>query len=370
MAKRRQRGQRGKPWYRKDRDQWCITRGKNKVPLRDKHGNFVRGKDNEAKALEVWHEMMAFANAPETGEENELRLVLEMYLQDLQKRGAEKTFDNYHYYYKDFLKKWPGLLVKDLKPFHVQRWFEAHPEWKSSSTRNLAATTLRTALNWAAGANGGNIIPKNPLAGMNMPRMRSRGAETIVSDQEFNYLLSLMKCEDLRDVVIVLWETGTRPVNLARATAANLDVEQGVLVFGDWNTDPNSAVHKTFKRTGRALVVPLSNVALDVCKKLAARHPTGPLFRTAKGQPWDAVNLATRIGHYTKKAGLEGRFMAYASRHTKATQMLERGELDHDVAAFLGHSSPAPLHRHYSHLGARIKRFTDMANKHSGLTDS
>src|SRR5262249_56211166 len=61
--KRRQRGERGKPWYRKDRDQWCVTQGKNKVPLRDRHGNFVRGAGNEAQALTVWHEMMAVAQA-------------------------------------------------------------------------------------------------------------------------------------------------------------------------------------------------------------------------------------------------------------------------------------------------------------------
>lgn len=87
--KRRLRRERGKPWYRKDRDQWCITQGKNKVPPRDKAGNFVRGPGNEEEALRVWHEMMAIAQAPQTGEDNEVRLVLELYLQDLARRKGE-----------------------------------------------------------------------------------------------------------------------------------------------------------------------------------------------------------------------------------------------------------------------------------------
>jgi integrase len=169
-------------------------------------------------------------------------------------------------------------------------------------------------------------------------------------------------------MLVVAWETGTRPVNLIRATARNLDVQQGVLWFDEWNTDPELPVHKTFKRTGRPLTVPLSNAALEVCRKLAQRHKEGPLFRTAKGLPWNSVRLANRIAWYAKKAGLKGRFMSYSARHTKATNLLLEGERDHDVATFLGQSNTAMLYRHYSHLGNRIQRLTDMANRHSTVT--
>ncbi len=41
---------------------------------------------------------------------------------------------------------------------------------------------------------------------------------------------------------------------------------------------------------------------------------------------------------------------AYGSRHTYATSALAKGVPGATVAALLGHSSTAVLHRHYSHL--------------------
>ena len=44
------------------------------------------------------------------------------------------------------------------------------------------------------------------------------------------------------------------------------------------------------------------------------------------------------------------RAMAYGYRHTFATEALASGVSDAQVAALLGHSSTATLHKHYSHL--------------------
>jgi hypothetical protein len=49
-------------------------------------------------------------------------------------------------------------------------------------------------------------------------------------------------------------------VNLARATKAHLTEDGNALLFADWNTEEGSAVHKTFKKTGRPLAVPLEPV--------------------------------------------------------------------------------------------------------------
>ena len=49
MAKRK-RGQRGKPWYRKARDQWCVTIDDKITPIVDGKGHPVRGAGNRAEA--------------------------------------------------------------------------------------------------------------------------------------------------------------------------------------------------------------------------------------------------------------------------------------------------------------------------------
>src|SRR5262249_54235102 len=160
---------------------------------------------------------------------------------------------------------------------------------------------------------------------MPLPTMRKRSAEVVVSDEEFDGLMELVRSEPVRDILTVAWETGTRPVNLARASKANLTEDGNALLFADWNTEPGSAVHKTFKATGRPLIVPLSDPAREIVLRLAAQYPEGPLFRTARGLPWTDLRLANTVLHYAKRAGLKGRFTAYSCRHTRATALLEAG---------------------------------------------
>jgi integrase len=111
-------------------------------------------------------------------------------------------------------------------------------------------------------------------------------------------------------------------------------------------------------------VVPLTDVAREVCLRLREKHPQGPLFRTPRGLHWDKHRLANTVRHYAKQAGLEGRFMAYSARHTRTTTRLEAGVSDVDVAAIMG-NTPAVIHKNYSHVTARVERLRDIVNKHS-----
>ena len=55
---------------------------------------------------------------------------------------------------------------------------------------------------------------------------------------------------------------------------------------------------KTSGKTGKPRVIHLNDAALDMISRLICTHPTGPLFRNMKGQPWnsDSMNCATRQG--------------------------------------------------------------------------
>ncbi|OWK35509.1 tyrosine-type recombinase/integrase [Fimbriiglobus ruber] len=364
MGRTRERGVRGKPWYRGERDQWFVTIDGKKQPLVDGKGNPVRGKDNRLGAEKVWHEMAVMAAAPDNGSDNEVRTILDLYLQDMERRKVTtKTFETYAGYFKSFLARYPKLLVCDLKPSHIHGWWQAsHPDW-GNSTRNLSGAAFKAAFRWATAAGkGGAIIPRNPLDGMPLPTMRKRSAEVVVSDQEFSDLMKLVKSEEVRDVLFVAWETGTRPVNLSRASKANLTEDGNALMFADWNTEAGSAVHKTFKQTGRPLVVPLTDAARVIVHRLAEKYPDGPIFRTPTGLPWTDLRLANTVLHYAKRAGLKGRFTAYSCRHTRATALLEQGHSDTDVAAILG-NTPGVIHRNYSHVAAKVNRLRDLLNQ-------
>jgi integrase len=364
MGRKRQRGERGRPWYWDVRDCWVITAGKKRVVLRDRNGDSIRGEDNRAAAELVWHETMAATDAPRKGGDNELRVVLDMYLQDLEKRAAPKTLADYTGFFRSFLKRWPGLLVRELKPYHVRTWWDEHPTW-GPSYRNMMGTALQAALNWAAEpGKGGEIIPKNPLDGMRLPTCRKRSAAVVVEDGAFDRLMALVRSESIRDVLTVLWETGTRPGNLAIATAANLAPDGNALVFDAHNTPEGSSVHKAFKKTGRALIVPLTDAAREVCVRLRLKRPEGPLFRTPRGLPWNKQRLANIVLYYAKQAGLKGRFMAYSARHSRATAMLQAGESVETVSAVIG-NTPSQVARNYSHLPELRGHLRDVLNRHS-----
>src|SRR4051794_38325553 len=96
MAKKRKRAPNGLPWYWKKRDYWCVPGDAKKSCLRDKHGEVVHGAENAALALAVWHEMMSVTHAAHAGAENQVKFVLDLYLQDMQRRKVtDKTLTNY-----------------------------------------------------------------------------------------------------------------------------------------------------------------------------------------------------------------------------------------------------------------------------------
>lgn len=147
MGKKRQRGMRGKPWYRATRDQWCVTAGGKITTLYDDKWHPIRGKGNRPAAERAWHEMVVLESVPDNGADNEVRSILELFLQDAEKRGVtRKTLNTYTAYFKSFNAHYPNLLVRELQPAHIRGWWDArHEDW-GNSTRNLSGAAFR----WAA----------------------------------------------------------------------------------------------------------------------------------------------------------------------------------------------------------------------------
>jgi integrase len=122
------------------------------------------------------------------------------------------------------------------------------------------------------------------------------------------------------------------------------------LVLARWNV--RGRAHKTADKTGRPLVIPLTDKAYEVCLRLAEKYPEGALFRTRTGRPWTSDLLGNRLWRLAEKSGVK--VLAYGYRHTRATELLEKGVPDAEVAAILGHTSTVMLYQHYGHLTARV----------------
>ncbi len=150
-------------------------------------------------------------------------------------------------------------------------------------------------------------------------------------------------------------ETGCRPSEVARVTAAHVNLELGVWVFAD---------HKTVKKTGKPRIVYLTPAMVELTKRLMAEHPDGPLFRGPRGgKPFTRNGIRCRFKRLREKLPHLKGLIAYAYRHSFATDALVNGVGIAQVAELLGHTSTEMVMRHYSHIAGKVGHMREAAMK-------
>jgi integrase len=124
-------------------------------------------------------------------------------------------------------------------------------------------------------------------------------------------------------------------------SAENFNAEAGCVVLHEHKTDG----------TGKPRIIFLNTEVCELLKEQTKLFPTGALLRSNKGKAWTQRNITQAMRRLKRKAKVNA--IAYGYRHSFATDALANGVPDATVAALLGHSSTAMLHKHYSHLTAR-----------------
>lgn len=329
-------------WYRRGKNVWCATVDGKTVSLG------VKGEGNLAAAQEAWHRLMA--NLPPSTQPMTLVIspaavpapvtapatvaeVVDGFLADVVVRVKANTLATYTGLLTPFKEQFAATPAPGVTPTAVIR-FSQRPGWGSSHRHNLIGA-ISTAYKWAE-ANG--LIPINPLKSVKRPPKHSRGTKAVIDDATHQKLVATATPQ-LRLLLTLLYETGARPSELARLTAADVDLGAGVAMLHD---------HKTAGASGRPRLIMLSPTAKAALTNLVRERPTGELLRNARGRVWTKDGIGLAVRRACSRAGVSA--TAYGYRHTYATTALARGVPDATVAALLGHSSTTMLHRHYSHL--------------------
>jgi integrase len=249
---------------------------------------------------------------------------------------AAKTFEGYQEKIKSFNESIPtGLRICDLKPLHVNRWLDGQPAW-NTTTKNKSCGAVKRAFNWAVGE---GYINSSPIAHLKKPPVRVR--ETLIPPKLWRKIGETVKDRAFRDLLMILRETGCRPYEARTVEAKN--------VRG--NTWSFSKVDSKGQKYNR--LVMLNERALRITKRLMEEHPTGPLFRDIRGNPWTKNAIVCRFGRLSKK--LKTPICAYAIRHTFCTEGLERGVDSTSMAILMGHRDTTMVARVYSHLTGNKK---------------
>jgi integrase len=177
----------------------------------------------------------------------------------------------------------------------------------------------------------------------------------IFTPAEQTEILAAIKDTNFRDFVFALQQTGCRPSEVARLTAANVNLDLGIWVFDQ---------HKTAKRIQKPRVVYLNPTMLELSRKLVSERPQGPLFPSYKlGRPFTKNAIRCRFRRLRKKLPHLKHFVCYNLRHSYATDALANGVSAAQVAELLGHNSIRMIEQHYGHLGQKVSATREAAAK-------
>jgi integrase len=273
--------------------------------------------------------------------------VLQAFLKHSQKEHDPETAAWHRHLLSRFEEMYGKLRYARLRKKHVRAWLQQ--TGYNPTSQNKALGALKRAFNWAVEE---ELITKNPIAHVRKPKIVTRDRTLTITERQL--ILASFKDAAFRDYVQALTLTGCRPGEIARVTAAEVELALGVWVL------PR---HKTAKRTGKPRVVYLCPEALELTKRLMAERPEGPLFLNVRGKPWKRNAIRNRFRRLRAKfIQLKG-IVAYTYRGSFATDAMATGVPDATVAQLLGHQGTETLHKFYNRLASKVDHLKDAAGK-------
>jgi len=91
---------------------------------------------------------------------------------------------------------------------------------------------------------------------------------------------------EFRNYLVALQESGARTSEVAKVTAAEVDLSIGIWVLTD---------HKSAAVTGKPRVIYLSPRLLELTEDMIRQHPSDPLFPNRRGQQFNRNAIRCRF---------------------------------------------------------------------------
>ena len=294
---------------------------------------------------------------------------------------APRTYGNYRLQVRRHIVPAIGRVkLAKLNPAHVQSLYakKLRDGLKPSSVRYIHAVlrrALEQAVRW-------NLIPRNPAAVVDPPKVRQEEIKSLDPGQARQFLRTAGEADDGLEALYVLsltaglrmgealglkWsdidlDAGTLRVNrqLQRTRRDEDRGAPGRLVF----SEPKNASRRTVDLPQTALAALKRHHKKQLEEKLkagGAYEDDGLVFATAKGTPLDAQNVVNR--HFKpllRSAGLPA-IRWHDLRHSCFTLLLSRGVHPKYVQHLAGHASIQLTLDRYSHWMPSMGKHTASA---------
>lgn len=238
--------------------------------------------------------------------------------------------------------------LREITAGDVQRFRKLRlDQGNSKSTCNRYIALLKRVLNVAAQQ---NYLESNPAS--KVKQFPEEGKGRIITEEEEQRLLAVCS-ETLRSVLIIGVNTGLRTGKIYALKWSQIDFENRILT-----------VEET--KNSKSRKVPLNQKVIDElqCLKMNNGSPY-VLFNQKTGKPITTVRNSW--ARACKKAGIEGRRLYDATRHTFGSRLVQRGADIETVRELMGHADISTTQR-YVHSHAEAKRkAVNLLNKESRM---
>lgn len=325
-----------KPFFRKFTQTWYLQLGGKQINL---------GRDKKA-AWDEYHNLMAARRALASVTVTAAQF-FEKYLEWVHENRATATYEHATHYLTSFCQfVGKRKQIRHITGDTVSQWLSEHPTW-SSTTLSDAVGHLNRGFAWGRRK---NYLKASPIADLeNKPRRQRR--EIVYSPQEWERILSHVEDECFRDILTFMWETGCRPIESRRLEARHVDLANELAVLPASET-----------KTKQIRVIFLTDAAKAICQRLCQKHPSGPIFRNTRGNPWTKDAVKCRFARLKEKVQITG-LCAYGIRHSFATEGLKNGVDSVALAVIMGHADVSMIARTYQHLAKNVQYLKQQAKR-------
>ncbi len=297
---------------------------------------------------------------------------LERWLDDVVKPSAShRTYSTNAQQVRTHIVPTLGRIkLKGLRKAQIDRLYREKLDCGlSSSTVLRLHAVLHKALEEAV---KGDLIPRNPAAHANKPKVKQAEIEPLDAKQAAAFLKAA-KGDRFEALYVLCLMCGLRQVEALALRWLDMDLDGATLRVsrqlqrvrkggGLRFSAPKNASRRTVGLPQRAVSALKSHRKRQLEKKLVATsyHDQGLVFASREGTPLDAQNVVNRYYKpLLEQAGLPPiRF--HDLRHSCLSLLAQRGESIRDLQALAGHATAAfTLQRYTHHYDASAKRTAD-----------
>jgi integrase len=275
-----------------------------------------------------------------------------------------RTVEFYQAHLGKFLAAHGHEEAGELRPYHV---LELKSSWH-------VVMSIQRLYRWAV--EEADILPGNPMAKLKRPKLGAR--KRILSGPEMSRLLRCAR-PDFRRFLLAMRETAARPQEVRELLWEDLhwdggfkELEQALRTGQAFFLLVEYKGRSRRSDPGEARCIPVSpRLGRLLWRMVQGRALSGRIFQTDLGRDWSRNSLRLRMRRLRQKVNIPEevhgeKICCYHMRHSKATDLADKGMQTSVLQLLLGHSNIRTtqryLHFHRALLMGAWKRFHEGRN--------